>query len=470
MSGQTFIHDDFMLQGETASRFYHEHAEQLPILDFHCHLDPKEILADQKFHNLTEIWLAGDHYKWRALRANAVPEELVSGGGEDRARFDAWAKVVPRTIGNPLYHWTHLELKRYFGIDDLLSPETADSIWERVNALLKDDAFSTRNLIRRFKVELIGTTDDALSPLQEHAVLKAEEKDFIVSPTFRPDRFLHPQKAAFAPALKELCDSLQVSVLELSFADFIAALKQRIDAFVEAGCVITDHGLEDYHFARAVGPDELDRLLQDFARGELADAKTLAVWQTEFLLALAPHYVKHDLVMQVHFGAMRNNNSLMFNRVGPDAGFDSIGNSADIGALSHLLDGMNSAEALPRTILYNLNSSDNAALCTLCGDFNDASVEAKVSFGAAWWFHDQKIGMERHLEDLASLGYMRQFAGMVTDSRSFLSYTRHEYYRRTLCNMLGRWWDEGLLPHDEKLLAETIYDMCYGNAKRLMGI
>ncbi|HHX37458.1 MAG TPA: glucuronate isomerase [Clostridiaceae bacterium] len=471
MSNKPFIHDDFILQSDTAKRFYHDYAEKLPIIDFHCHLNPKEILDDKKFRNLGDIWLSGDHYKWRALRANAVPEELVSGDGDDRAKFDAWAKVMPYTIGNPLYHWSHLELTRYFGITDLLSPETADSIWEKANEQLKTDAFSTRNMIRRFKVELIGTTDDALSPLEEHKALKAEpDLGFIVSPTFRPDRFLHPQKEPFAEAVRELCDMLGIKPKELSFEDLMNALRDRIDEFVESGCRITDHGLENYHYALAEDSDELDDMLSDFLDGHLADEEDLAIWQTEFLLALSPKYVEHNLTMQVHFGAMRNNNTRMFRRTGPDAGFDSIGNSADIESLSCLLDAMNSEEALPRTILYNLNSSDNAALCTLCGDFNDAAMKAKVSFGAAWWFHDQKIGMERHLEDLSVLGFMRQFAGMVTDSRSFLSYTRHEYYRRILCNMLGKWWDEGLLPHDEALLKDTIYDMCYGNAKAIMGL
>lgn len=469
MSKKSFIHDNFILNNKQAEKFYHDYAESLPIVDFHCHLDPSEILADHSYKNMTEIWLGGDHYKWRAMRWNGVPETFISGNGDDREKFNRWAEVVPYTLGNPLYHWSHMELKRYFGIDELLSPATADMIWDETKSLLQTPDFTCRNLIKRSKVELVGTTDDALSDLAAHKSIRETNAmpGCTVVPTFRPDRFLHPQKPSFKGAVDEFSSMLGKDIR--TFADLMDALKDRVDYFVEQGCTITDHGLEAYHFRRGT-ETELNDAFRRFYNDEPTTVEDLAMWQTEFLCAMAPQYVKHDLAVQIHFGALRNNNTPMFEAVGPDSGFDSIGSAADIESLSSLLNAWRTVNAMPRTILYNLNPADNAAIATLCGNFVDAEIPGKVQWGAAWWFMDQKPGMEEHLRMLSSLCIMRRFVGMVTDSRSYLSYTRHEYFRRVLCNTFGEWWEQGILPHDEALIGEMIRDMCYRNAHKYMGL
>ncbi len=464
-----FITEDFLLQTPAASRLYHEYAEGMPIIDYHCHLPPADLADDRRFGNLTRIWLEGDHYKWRAMRACGVDETYITGEASDWEKFLKWAETVPKTLRNPLYHWTHLELKRYFGIGDrLLNPDTARSIWDECNALLATDDYTARALVMRMNVALICTTDDPTDSLEPHARI-ASDPDFPVPvlPAFRPDRAMAVEDPGrFNAWVDRLAE---VSGVEISDYDaFLEALDRRHAFFHEMGCRLSDHGLERIEPARA-SATEMRLIFARVRAGEAPSAGETAKFHAEMLYEFGLMDHRRNWTQQYHLGAMRNNNSRMFAQLGPDSGYDSIGDFEQGRGLAMLLDRLDRDDRLPRTILYNLNPRDNALMATMIGNFQDGRTPGKIQYGSGWWFLDQKQGMEDQINALSNMGLLSLFVGMLTDSRSFLSYTRHEYFRRVLCNLLG--WDieAGLLPNDLGLVGEMVRDICYGNAERYFG-
>ncbi|NLN15596.1 MAG: glucuronate isomerase [Tissierellia bacterium] len=463
-----FMDDNFLLKNDAAVKLYHDYAKHMPIYDYHCHLSPKEIAENKSFKNITEIWLAGDHYKWRALRSNGIDEEYITGGASDYEKFKAWARTLPYCLGNPLYHWSHLELKRYFNIDSLINEDTADEIWEKANELLGTEDFTVRSLIKRSNVKVICTTDDAIDSLEYHRQIK-EDKDFGVKvlPTFRPDKGLNIENEGFIQWVEKLSEVSGIKIK--SYDDFIDALYNRVEFFHKEGCRISDHAIDDMFFEEA-REEEVDTIFKKALKGEKLSQVELAQYKTMTLVKLAKKFSELNWAMQLHIGAMRNNNSKMFKQLGPDTGFDSINDGNIARSLSRLLDKMNSQEGLPKTILYTLNAKDNDVLGTMIGNFQDGSIPGKLQFGTAWWFNDQKDGMEKQMISLANLGLLSRFVGMVTDSRSFLSFTRHEYFRRVLCNLIGTWAEEGEVPYDFDLLGRMVQDICFNNAVNYFGI
>ncbi|MFC4102155.1 glucuronate isomerase [Paenibacillus xanthanilyticus] len=461
-----FLDDQFLLTNSVAEQLYHEYAAKLPIIDYHCHLDPKEIYENKQFANLTAIWLYGDHYKWRALRANGVPEQLVTGGEgvSDYDRFLAWAKTVPATLGNPLYHWSHLELARYFGITELINEKNAPAIWEQANAKLATDAFRVRDLITANKVEVICTTDDPADTLEYHAGIRdIEGFDCRVLPSFRPDKALEIRRATFLPWLDKL-----TAVHGAPIADYdglLAALEGRARFFDGQGCRVSDHALDYVPYAETT-KEEAASIFARAVAGETVTLEEEKKYKTFTLLFLGNLYRELGWAMQLHIHAARNGSSRMFAKLGPDTGFDSVNEGEVAYPLSRLLDRLDSEGGLPRTILYSLNPNDYDVLGTLMGSFQGDGIPGKIQLGAAWWFNDTKDGMLAQMNALANYGLLSRFVGMLTDSRSFLSYTRHEYFRRILCNMLGEWVVRGEAPHDMELLGGMVEDICYGNAKR----
>ena len=469
MTTAPFIHDDFLLDSTPARRLYHDYAAALPIIDYHCHLPPAQIAADHRFANLSEIWLAGDHYKWRAMRTNGVAERYCTGDASDWEKFAKWAETVPRLLRNPLYHWTHLELKHPFGIDDrLLGPQTARDIWNTCNAQLATPAFSCRQIMGYFKVRLVCTTDDPTDDLAAHRQIAADgEFDIQVLPTWRPDKGMQiADPSAFNAWVDRLAAAADVEIGD--FASFMDALQRRHEAFHSAGCRLSDHGLEAVT-AESYTATEIAAIFARVRSGQTPDVAAAAKFQSAMLLEFGRMDHARGWTQQFHIGAMRNTNSRMFAALGPDAGFDSISDAASGRPLATLLDQLDCTNQLTRTILYNLNPRDNALLASLIGDFQDGSCPGKLQFGAAWWFLDQLDGMARQIEVLSQLGLLSRFVGMVTDSRSFLSYTRHEYFRRLLCNMLGDDIARGLLPNDLERVGELVRDVCYGNAATYFG-
>lgn len=469
MAKDVFITDDFLLQTDAARRLYHEYAEPLPIIDYHCHLPPDQVARDHRFANLTEVWLAGDHYKWRAMRTNGVDERFCTGDASDWEKFAKWAETMPRCLRNPLYHWTHLELKAYFGISDrLLDPHTAKGIWDACNAQLAQPEFSCRSLIKRSKVVAICTTDDPIDSLEHHQALVQDQSfDVKVLPAWRPDRATAiADVKEFGAYVDKLAAAADVEIG--TFDAFMAALRKRHDYFHANGCRMSDHGVE------AICSD-------DFTDREVAAAFAKArsgqpVSEDEarqFESAMLYHFgvMDHEKgwTQQYHIGALRNNNSRLFARRGRDIGFDSIGDAAIARPLSRLLDRLDRTNQLAKTILYNLNPRDNALIATMIGNFQDGSVPGKMQYGSAWWFLDQKDGMEQQIETLSQMGLLSRFVGMLTDSRSFLSYTRHEYFRRLLCNMLGNDMTAGLIPSDYELVGSMVRDISYYNAANYFG-
>ncbi len=463
-----FMNEDFLLDNPTAVKLYHQCAEEMPIFDYHCHLSPKEIAENKKYRNITELWLGGDHYKWRAIRSNGVEEKYVTGDGDDKEKFLKWAETMPNCIGNPLYHWTHLELRRYFGINELLSPATAESIWERCNALLQQDGFTARNLIKRSNVKVVCTTDDPVDSLEYHKAI-AEDKTFDIKvlPAFRPDKGINIDKEGFIPWLLKL---EKVTGSEIaSFQDLKAALVSRLEFFHQAGCRISDHGLDPLVFRQGT-EEEASTILQKALSGKALSPAEIEVYKTRVLVFLGKQYARLDWVMQLHMGVLRNNNTRLMKELGPDTGFDSIGDWSFASSLSALLDTLDKTDELPKTILYHLNPRENEILGTITGCFQSGKIPGKIQFGSAWWFNDQKDGMEKQMIALANLGLLSRFVGMLTDSRSFLSYTRHEYFRRILCNILGNWVEKGELPNDMALLGQMVRDISYNNAASYFGI
>ena len=458
-----FISDDFLLHTSAARRLYHEYAAPEPIFDYHCHLSPQQIAENYQFRNLADLWLAGDHYKWRAMRTNGIGEKFCTGDAPDREKFSAWARTVPATLRNPLYHWTHLELKRYFGIETLLDETTADAVWEKANGLLATPEFSVHGLLAKSRVKVICTTDDPADDLRWHQEIKKSGLATRVYPTFRPDKALLVNKPepfnAWIAALEKTA-GLEIN----SFSELLVALKQRHDFFHSLGGRLSDHGLENA-LAEDCTEAEASRVFENARAGRPATPEE-TIRYGSFLMVYFGH-LDHarGWVKQLHVGAMRNNNTRLLRALGPDTGFDSIGDFSQGRALSRYLDRLDSTDQLPKTILYNLNPADNYLFATLIGNFQDGSTAGKIQFGSGWWFLDQKEGMEWQLNALSNLGLLRRFVGMLTDSRSFVSYPRHEYFRRVLCNLLGAEMERGELPNDLDLIGAMVRDICYRNAR-----
>jgi glucuronate isomerase len=465
-----FIHDNFILQNKTAQDLYHQYAKNMPIYDYHCHLSPKDIAENRKFNNITELWLEGDHYKWRAMRANGIDEKYVTGDADPKEKFAAWAKTVPYTLGNALYHWTHIELKKYFGIEELLNEETYEEIWNRCNELLQGDDYSVREIIKRSNVKVICTTDDPVDDLHYHEqIANLPDFDVTVLPTFRPDKGLEINKDTFVPFVKELEKVTNRSFA--SFEEYVSALEERVQYFHEKGCRLSDHGISEIPFA-TYEQNELDAIFKAGLSGQAVSVEDENKFKTAILMVLAKAYKEREWAMQIHFGAIRNNNTKMFKKLGPDAGFDSISDQGEVAApLNALLDAFEQADSLPRTILYNLNPIYNELIGTTIQNFQaEAGIAGRIQFGSGWWFNDTKPGMIRQLTALADQALLPHFVGMLTDSRSFISYSRHEYFRRILCNLIGTWVEDGEIPNDPKLLQMTVENICYNNAKNYFSI
>jgi glucuronate isomerase len=466
----TFITENFLLQNDRAVKLYHGYARQQPIIDYHCHLPPAQIAEDRQFENLSQIWLYGDHYKWRAMRAAGVHERFCTGNASDWEKFQKWAETVPQTLRNPLYHWTHLELKRPFGIGDrLLNPETARGIWDDCNARLALPEFSACGIMRQMNVLLVCTTDDPTDSLEHHRAIAANSSVLTrVLPTFRPDKALAVESpAAFNAWTDRLAAACGIDVGD-RFDGFLAALRQRHDFFHSLGCRLSDHGIETFYAADYTA-SQVAAAFQRVRSGKTLQADEILKFRSAVLYELASMNCQKGWVQQFHFGAIRNNNTRMFQTLGPDTGFDSIGDVEVARPMARFFDRLDLAGRLTKTILYNLNPAHNELVATMIGNFQDGATPGKMQLGSAWWFLDQKDGMESQLAALSNQGLLSRFVGMLTDSRSFLSYTRHEYFRRILCNLLGAEMEQGLLPDDVELIGTLVVDVCYGNAARYFG-
>ncbi len=451
----SFINDDFMLRTETAKKLYNDYAKDMPIIDYHCHLVPQMIAENKNFKNAYELFLGGDHYKWRQIRTNGVPEELITGDGDDYDKFMEFAKTMPYLIGNPLYHWTHLELKRFFGIDEILSEKTCKMIWDKVNECLAKDEFRPQSLIKNSNVKVVCTTDDPKDTLEYHKQLKDFEVKIL--PTFRPDKAVEIGKDTFIPYIKEIGIK--------TYPELISWLTSRIEYFHENGCRISDHALEYVPFATGNAERVFDKRMND----EPLTTGEINVFKTAVIKHCATEYTRLGWAMQLHIGALRNNNSRMYEKLGPDTGYDSINDLCIAEDLGKFMDCLEKDNVLPKTILYTLNPKDNYVLGTMLGCFQQGPTKGKIQFGSGWWFNDQRDGMVEQMKALANLGMLSRFVGMLTDSRSFVSYTRHEYFRRILCNLIGEWVENGEYPYDEEYLEKIIKGICYNNANEYFG-
>lgn len=458
-----FMDENFLLQTETAQNLYHQHAAKMPVFDYHCHIPPKEIAEDKQFENMAQIWLYGDHYKWRAMRANGVDERYCTGDASDWEKFEKWAETVPNTLRNPLYHWTHLELKRFFGIDKLLNPSTAKEIWDKCNAKLRTPEYSVKNIIRMANVHTICTTDDPVDTLEYHRQIKESGFEVAVLPAWRPDKAMAVENTeTFNQYLDKLAEVSRISID--SFTGFMDAIEARHRFFHENGCRLSDHGLEtaiaeDYTEKEIRDIFEKIRGANDLTREEILKFKSCMLYE----FGIMDH--SRGWTQQFHLGAIRNNSTRLFRQLGPDTGLDSIGDFEIARPLSKFLDRLDMENKLAKTILYNLNPRDNELIATMMGNFQDGSVPGKMQFGSGWWFLDQKDGMEKQMNALSNLGLLSRFVGMLTDSRSFLSYPRHEYFRRTLCNLIGNDVENGEIPNDMELLGQMVENICFNNAK-----
>jgi glucuronate isomerase len=456
-----FMCDDFLLMTDTAKTLYHNYAKNMPIYDFHCHLNPKEIYENKKYKNITEVWLGGDHYKWRAMRSNGVDERYITGDADDKEKFMKWAETIDECYGNPLFHWTHLELKRFFGIDLVLSKETAEEVWNLTNEKLATDKFTARELIKMSNVKTLCTTDDPIDSLEYHIALKEDKSfDVVVNPAFRPDKGIRIEKDEFIPWFNRL-EEIYGEKID-SIDKYTSALESRIEFFHQVGCRISDHALDPVVFEKGT-KEEVNAILLKKLAGEELTEKEVKQFKTYVMIFLGKEYSKRKWVMQIHVGCIRNNSTRMFNKLGADTGYDAIDDELFLRALSKLLDTLDTTDELPKTIIYNLNPRDNEAIGTLIGCFQDGKTPGKIQFGSGWWFLDQKDGMTRQMTALANLGLLSRFVGMLTDSRSFLSYTRHEYFRRILCNLLGDWVERGELPNNIERLGKMVENICYNN-------
>ncbi|WP_426092927.1 glucuronate isomerase [Flavobacterium sp. DSR3-2] len=462
MSDNPFITDDFMLGNEFSKTLYLEYAKNQPIFDYHCHLSSKDIAEDRQFDNLTQIWLAGDHYKYRAMRANGIAEKYVTGSATDFEKFTKWAETVPYTLRNPLYHWTHLELKNYFGIHRLLDSTSSASIYQECSEMLQEPEYSVRNLLRKMNVQLIGTTDDPTDDLRYHRQLRAEKFEITVVPTFRPDKATEIEKGtAFISWVMQLEKSVSYAIKD--YAVFIKALQKRHDYFHEMGCRVSDHGHANF-YGEAYTEKDIAIIFEKGLKGiSLTDVEVLQ-YKSAVLFELALMNHTKSWVQQFHVGAIRNNNSRMMMEIGADQGFDSIGDLNIAANMSVFFDRLNSTNGLAKTIVYNLNPRDNELFASMVANFNEGPVAGKMQYGAAWWFLDQKDGIEKQLNVLSNFGLLSRFVGMVTDSRSFMSFPRHEYFRRLLCSILGAEVEKGELPNDMHLLGKMVENICSQNA------
>lgn len=459
---KAFLDDNFLLNNAAAERLYHDFAKGLPIIDYHNHLPPAEISDDKQYENITQVWLKGDHYKWRAMRANGIDEKYITGDASDKDKFLQWAKTVPYTLRNPLYHWTHLELRRYFDIDDLLNGKSAERIYEQANQQLQN-GFSAKKMLQKMRVEVVCTTDEPTDDLNAHFKQQKTGDNLKMLPTFRPDKFILINGSDFSVKTKELAEIVGNEIN--TFADLVNALANRIEFFHAAGCRLSDHGLSQL-FAVDFTEKELDDILKKKKENKRITAQETAAFQTGLLYELGKIYCEKDWTMQLHLGAIRNNNSRLLRSVGGDVGADSIGDYAQAEGLAFLLNRLDNEGKLTKTILYNLNPRDNELFAAMAGNFNGGSIPGKIQWGSAWWFLDQKDGMEKQINALSNMGLLSRFVGMLTDSRSFLSFPRHEYFRRILCNLIGQDVKRGELPADFELLGKMTTDICYGNAKR----
>lgn len=464
---KAFLDENFLLQTTTAQRLYHDHAKEKPIIDYHCHLPPQDIASDRQFKNLTSIWLEGDHYKWRAMRTNGVPERFCTGDAGDFEKFEKWAETVPYTMRNPLYHWTHMELKSPFGVEKILNRDSAREIYDTCTEMLQDPAYSVRGILRQMKVEVICTTDDPVDSLEHHQKIKSDGFEIKVLPAFRPDKSMAVENpVSYNEYLNRLAE---VTGSDLShFVDLLNALQQRVDYFHDHGARLSDHGLETM-YAEDFTYEEINRIFHKVRLGNTLTSDEISRFKSAVLINLGEMYHEKGWTMQFHLGALRNNSSRMVRLLGPDTGFDSIGDFEIARPLSRYLDKLDSEDKLARTILYNLNPRDNELMATMIGNFNDGSTPGKMQFGSAWWFLDQKDGMEKQMNALSNMGLLSRFLGMLTDSRSFLSYPRHEYFRRILCNMFGNDVENGELPNDLPWIGQLIENICYYNAKSYFG-
>ncbi len=460
---KTFLDENFLLESDAAIRLYYEHASGLPIIDYHCHLPPDEIASNRQFENLTRIWLDGDHYKWRAMRTLGIPEKYITGDASDREKFKAWAKCVPYTMRNPLYHWSHLELQRYFGVDQFLNEDTAEFIYDHCSELLQSDEFRVKRLLEKINVEVVCTTDDPVDDLNEHTILSESGFPIKVLPAFRPDKILAIENPGdFSRYVDQLA---QCSGQEITgFSQLCDALDQRMGYFHNRGCRLSDHGLEHLYASQA-SRSEVFKVFSKALDGSTPTPVEADQFRTEVLLHLCRGYHQLEWVQQFHLGALRNTNERMEKILGPNTGFDSIGDFPQAQTLSKFLDILDRKNELSKTILYNLNPGDNEVLATMIGNFNDGTIRGKMQFGSGWWYLDQKDGMEQQMNTLSNMGLISCFVGMLTDSRSFLSYPRHEYFRRILCNLFGSDIEHGLLPADFRFIGGLIEDICYRNAK-----
>jgi len=456
-----FMDEDFLLSNGAAWDLYHTYAEKLPIIDYHCHISPREIAEDKTFDTITELWLSGDHYKWRLMRSNGIDEKYITGDASDRKKFQKWVISLERAIGNPLYHWSHLELKRYFGYEGDLNVKTAEEVWTFCNQKIKECRMSARTLIKQSNVTVIGTTDDPIDELKWHESIAADDTfDVQVRPMWRPDQAISIEKSDYLDYIKQLSEAADITIN--SFQTFKQALSVRLDYFEEHGCTGSDHGLL-YVPAEFADKTVIETIFVKRLNGEMLTSKEEMQFKTACLLFLGREYAKRHWVMQLHVGATRNNNSRLFKSIGADTGFDSIYNRVPLEQMSSFLNALNKEQLLPKTIIYSLNPTDNAAIGTIIGCFQESGARGKIQQGSAWWFNDHEAGMRAQMTSLANLGVLGNFAGMLTDSRSFLSYTRHEYFRRILCDIIGSWVETGRYPADMERVGKLVEDICYHN-------
>ena len=461
-----FMDQDFLLKTETAKRLFHDYAADMPIIDYHCHINPKEIYEDLQYENITQVWLYGDHYKWRAMRSCGIDEYYITGEASDYEKFCKFAETLEYAIGNPLYHWSHLELKKYFGYDGVLSRKTAEQVWNLTKAAFAEGGLSVRNIIRKSNVEVICTTDDPIDSLEWHEKIGESDFDVKVLPAWRPDKAVNIEKETFADYIRQLEEAAETEIVDI--ASLKAALTKRMDYFQERGCSVSDHGLDFVPYVRCT-EEQLADIFNSGRQGYPLTPAEIEGYKTEMVLFFAEEYQRRGWVMQLHYGCRRDNNQKMLEKLGPDTGFDCISNYTPADKLASFLDAANGGSGLPKTILYSLNPEDNAVIGTLIGCFQGSEVPGKIQHGSAWWFNDHKKGMEEQMTTLASLGLLGKFIGMLTDSRSFLSYTRHEYFRRILCNLIGTWVEDGEFPADEELLETIVKGVSHDNAARYFG-
>ncbi len=465
---KTFMDENFMLQNKTAEKLYYDYAKEMPIIDYHCHLPPHEIAEDKIFSNMSKIWLEGDHYKWRAMRANGVAEKYCTGDAPDEEKFLKWAETVPHTLRNPLYHWAHMELRRPFGISRLLNPSTAKEIYDQTGQMLQTSEFSARNIMRKMNVELVCTTDDPADDLKHHIKTKQDGFEIKVLPTWRPDKAMAVENSdAYNDYLGKLEKASGVSIT--GFDDLISAINKRHDFFHDQGCRLSDHGLETF-YAEDFKDGEIKKIFETVRSGKPVGQEMVSKFKSAMLVYFGIMDYDKGWTQQFHVGALRNNSSRMYNKLGADKGFDSIGDSEMARPMSRFFDRLDSDNKLAKTILYNLNPGDNAVMATMAGNFNDGSVPGKMQFGSGWWFLDQKDGMVDQINTLSNMGLLSRFVGMLTDSRSFLSYPRHDYFRRILCNLIGTDIENGEIPDDMELTGTMVKNICYYNAKNYLGL